>query len=861
MVKGRYVTDPVQGVPIEPRAVIAQWQGDRVTVWTSTQVPYAARAGVAHTLQIPESNVRIIVPLLGGGFGAKCDFHFEGHVAALARAARRPVKLVFSRREEFFAVGHRREGMVIELETGARADGTLVGRKARLVLDKGAYCGEGGFFAQMAAMHALGPYEIETAHIESSLVYSNNQPSSSIRAPTAPQVCWALEQHMDELAEALGLDPVELRRRTLIENGSVTATGQVLEQIAMKETLEKAVELIGYGQELPDDEAIGVSVGWWPCFASKSGAYVKLNPDGTGTIITGAQENGTGAVMAMPTYVAEQLGMKPEDFSLLYQDTDAAPYDMGSCGSQTTFNSGRAVIAAAVDLREQLLDAAAEHLEASRDDLELADGAVLVKGSPDKAVTIAELAGGGTFHGKGAGELPSGPEAPAEGCVGRLGLESFHAPQLIAHAARVKVDRGTGVVRVLQIAAAHDCGMILNKLGADGQVYGGVVMGIGQALSEGTQLDDDGRHRNAHLTDYKLVTASDAPQIDIAWIETNTANAGPKGSKGVGEPPCVPTAGAIANAIAKVIGARVHRLPMTPERVWEASPVSTLTFSTAVTVDDAVAAVAAGARPVAGGTDLVVGARSGKSPLPDAIVAIHRIAELHGVHALDDGGVRLGALATHAEIAANETVRERLTGLADACAIVGSHATRAQGTIGGNLMNASPAMETGGPLVCFGARVTLRSPSGSRELAVEDLWVGPGKTTAEADELLVAIDIPAPATGTGSAYLRLEYRRQMEIAVVGASAVVTVADGAVTHARVAMTALSPTIRRVPAAEEALLGSDGGAAAIAAAGAAVATASAPISDVRGSADYRRAMADVIAQRAITSALARARKEDA
>ena len=198
---------------------MAQWQGDKVTVWTSTQVPYAARGGIADTLQIPESHVRVIVPLLGGGFGAKCDFHFEGHVAALARAARRPVKLVFSRREEFVAVGHRREGMVIELETGARADGTLVARKARLVLDKGAYCGEGGFFAQMAAMHALGPYELENVHVESSLVYSNNQPSSSIRAPTAPQVCWALEQHMDELAAALGMDPVELRRRTLIENG------------------------------------------------------------------------------------------------------------------------------------------------------------------------------------------------------------------------------------------------------------------------------------------------------------------------------------------------------------------------------------------------------------------------------------------------------------------------------------------------------------------------------------------------------------------------------------------------------------------------------------------------------------------
>jgi CO/xanthine dehydrogenase Mo-binding subunit len=572
VVKSRFTTDPVQGVPIEPRAILAQWNGDRVTVWSSTQVPYGARAGVAHVLQIPESHVRVIVPLLGGGFGAKCDFHFEGHIAALARAAGRPVKLVFSRREEFFAVGHRREGMVIELETSARKDGTLLARRGRLVLDGGAYCGEGGFFAQMAAMHALGPYEIETVDLASYLNYSTNQPSSSIRAPTAPQVCWALEQHMDELAEALGMDPVELRRRTLVEEGSQTSTGQTLENIAMKETLEKAVELIGYGDALPEDEAIGIACGWWPCFAANAGAYVRLNPDGTGTIVTGAQENGTGAVMAMPRFVAEELGMQPEDFSLLYQDTDAAPWDMGSCGSQTTFNSVRAVIDAAADLREQLLDAAADSLEAAREDLELAAGSVRVKGSPEKSVTIADLAAGGTFHGKGAGALPEGPAAePDEGCLGRLGLESFHAPQLIAHAARVKLDRETGVVRVLQIAAAHDSGRILNRVGADGQVYGGVVMGIGQALSEGTQLDEDGRHLNAHLLDYKLVTASDAPRIDIAWIETDTPNAGPKGSKGVGEPPCVPTAGAIANAIAKLVPGRVRELPMTPERVWEAA--------------------------------------------------------------------------------------------------------------------------------------------------------------------------------------------------------------------------------------------------------------------------------------------------
>jgi CO/xanthine dehydrogenase FAD-binding subunit len=287
--------------------------------------------------------------------------------------------------------------------------------------------------------------------------------------------------------------------------------------------------------------------------------------------------------------------------------------------------------------------------------------------------------------------------------------------------------------------------------------------------------------------------------------------------------------------------------------------MSMRTFTTAATVEDAVTAVAAGARPVAGGTDLVVGARSGKSTLPASVVAIHRVAELRGVEALTDGGLRLGALATHAEVAASEAVALRFTALRDACAIVGSHATRAQGTVGGNLMNASPAMETGGPLVCFGASATLRSPSGTRWVAVEDLWAGPGETTAHADELLVAIDVPSPAAGTGSAYLRLEYRRQMEIAVVGATAVVTVSDGSVTDARISMTALSPTIRRVPEAEAALVGSTGGAAAVEAAGAAVSEAATPISDVRGSADYRRAMAAVIARRAIETALSRARGE--
>jgi CO/xanthine dehydrogenase FAD-binding subunit len=286
--------------------------------------------------------------------------------------------------------------------------------------------------------------------------------------------------------------------------------------------------------------------------------------------------------------------------------------------------------------------------------------------------------------------------------------------------------------------------------------------------------------------------------------------------------------------------------------------VTVQSYTTATSVDEAVAAMVAGARPVAGGTDLVVGARQGKAPLPESIVAIDRVQELRGITELD-GALRLGALVTHEEIAANALVRDRFTALADASAIVGSHATRAQGTIGGNLMNASPAMETGGPLICLDASVRLQSPRGSHWVHVEELFTGPGATVAEADELLVAVDVPAPAAGTGSCYVRLEYRRQMEIAVVGATAAVTLDGGVVSAARVAITALAPTIHGVTAAEEALTGSDGGAEAVAAAAAAAAAGSAPISDVRASETYRRAMAEVMARRAIEGALARARGE--
>jgi CO/xanthine dehydrogenase Mo-binding subunit len=574
VITSRYVADGCHAAPIEPRAIVAQWEGDKVTIWTSTQVPFDARAGVCETLELPANRVRIIVPHLGGGFGGKCGFHYEAHIAALARAAKRPVRLVFSRREEFIAPDRRREGMIIDIETGVRDDGTITARKAWVAIDNGAYTADSGFFPQLAAMHVAGPYRIPNVHVEAHLVYTNHQPSGSVRAPTAPQACWALESHTDEIARALDIDPVDFRRLNAVDSGVEGPSGQTYGEIGLQRCIQAAAEGAGYGQELPDDEAIGVAIGWWPSFSVPSGAYIKIDGDGSGQIITGAQECGTGAVMTLRQLAADELGMDAADFQLVYQDTSVAPYDMGATGSQTLFNNGRAVVAAAGQVADQLRKLAADHLEAAEGDIVLANGMASVAGTPDASVSIVELAGiasgGELLIGHGSGAPPAAPPLVGSSCVGDVGMAAFVAPQFSCHAVRVRLDRDTGVVRVVHVSTAHDSGTIINELGAVGQVEGGVLMGIGQALTEGTRYDADAKQRNAAMLEYKLQTCADAPPITTQFVQIVTPNAGPRGAKGLAEAPNVATAAAISNAIAKLVGRPVRQLPMTAERVWEA---------------------------------------------------------------------------------------------------------------------------------------------------------------------------------------------------------------------------------------------------------------------------------------------------
>jgi CO/xanthine dehydrogenase Mo-binding subunit len=302
-----------------------------------------------------------------------------------------------------------------------------------------------------------------------------------------------------------------------------------------------------------------------------------MNEDGSATVVTGAQENGSGAVMGLALLVAEELGIDSENVSFVYQDTDAGPWDAGSAGSQTTFNVGRAVLEASAKVRQRIIERASESLEAAPEDLVIAAGTVHVKGVPARGISVSDVVSKSMEDGEQllAASAPTPPPMPesfgGSSCVGRIAFPSFAAPAFVCQAARVLVDRETGVTRVLEVAAAHDFGRVLNPVGAEGQVEGGVAMGVGIALWEGT-VYQGGQQRNPDLLDYKIATAADAPNVKIAFVDAPVAaeRGGPHGSKGVGEPPCVPTPGAVANAIADACRVRPHRLPMTASRVWSA---------------------------------------------------------------------------------------------------------------------------------------------------------------------------------------------------------------------------------------------------------------------------------------------------
>jgi CO/xanthine dehydrogenase Mo-binding subunit len=543
---------------MEPHATIADYDASgELTTWTSTQAPFFIRDELAQTLGIPENRIRVVAPEMGGGFGGKI-YLYELLTAALAMIVRRPVKYIMNRREDMLAATPAPFAEV-QLKTGMKKDGTLVALQAQLVYDSGAFPG-----APMLPGCLLvgGYYNCENLDIQGYEVLTNKASAGALRAPGAHNATFAIESHMDMMAKDLGLDPLEVRLKNAVSEGDLLPSGQPYPRIGLRECLEAIAESDVWKRRKEaagqPNRGIALAVGGWMGGLQPASAIVCLNADGTINVTVGSSDI-SGTNTSFQQIAAEIFNVPLEQVSVETGDTKTAPYAGMSAGSKTTYTVGRAVVLAAEDAKRQMLEIAAQRMEAAPEDLEMVDGEVRVKGADDKSVTFARL---------GKWTTNFGAYYPA--VVGRGAITARKsAPGFTAQAADVEVDPDTGEVTVLGFAVAQDAGFAINPTSVEGQMQGGVSQGLGIALSEEMIFDDDGRLANPNLLDYRLMTTRDLPPIETIIVEVPSEE-GPFGARIVGEPSIVAGLAAVGNAIAEATGTRVYEAPFTPERVLRA---------------------------------------------------------------------------------------------------------------------------------------------------------------------------------------------------------------------------------------------------------------------------------------------------
>ncbi|MBI5967648.1 MAG: molybdopterin-dependent oxidoreductase [Deltaproteobacteria bacterium] len=570
-----FTTPMVQHCHLEPHASIAKFEpSGQVTIWSNTQHPYTVRREVARLLSLPINRVRVIVSYLGGGFGGKVMLKVEPLCLILAVKVKnyRPVKITLTREEEFYATSVVRHPSIIQIKAGVRKDGTLMALKTKIVFDTGAYADVGPVVTRSVGMSISGPYKIPHIWGDAYCVYTNKSIAGAFRGFGIPQFMWAIDSQMDILAEEIGMDPVEFRLKNALEEGDVSATGQILHSVGIKECIRKAAEAIEWGKKTGEYRGKGMGTLYkMTQTPSSSAAFVKLSEDGSVEVLSSTVDMGQGSNTVLAQIAAEELGVDVKNVKVVPPDTNVTPFDHGTASSRSTFHMGNAVKQAAADAKKQLFEVAAEQLEVKPEELEARGGFLYIKGSSGKGIPISQIRMGITY-GKGRPIIGRGtfsvPEAtPLDQETGQ-GANPSVFWLYGAQAAEVKVDPSTGKVEVLRIAAAHDLGRVINPLNCEQQIEGAVVTGIGTALMEELVIRE-GKPANTNFRDYRVPTSLDAPEVTSIFVEA-AHKEGPYGAKGVGEPALAPTAPAIGNAVYDAIGVRIKDLPITPEKVLKA---------------------------------------------------------------------------------------------------------------------------------------------------------------------------------------------------------------------------------------------------------------------------------------------------
>jgi 4-hydroxybenzoyl-CoA reductase alpha subunit len=575
-----FETQPINHCPLEPQAALAVvGPYGKVTLWASTQIPFFLRRNLATTLNIPESKVRVIKPKVGGGFGQKIDLFAKDFCAAFfAMRTGKPVKFVYER-EEVFTSTRQRHPMHIQLKTGMKKDGTLLAQQFKVIADGGAYNSTAPLMITLSCYFIMLPYRLENLLFEGYHVYTNKPVGGAMRGHGIPQVRFAVETQLDAIAEKLGIDPLDLRLKNAFLAGEPHPGKLLVQSCGFSDTLVKAAEGIGWKEKrgkLPFGRGVGLAGASFPSGVSNmshisSGAIVKIERDGSVTLLTGAADIGQGAETVISQIVAEELGVPLEDIRITAADTEITPLDPGTFGSGVTLRAGNAAKMAAYAAKEKLFEAVAEEMEIDSKDLEAKNRRIYIKGSPERGMSLLEaikiyqysdrpmpIIGRGSYY------------PPAKEPTTLLKEDGNFSPaySFMTQAAEVEVNIKTGKIKVLKMVASHDCGRAINPMLVEGQLEGSVVGGMGQALYEDV-ITEKGQVLNPSFLDYGIPTAMETPSITSVEVETNDPE-GPFGAKESGEGTQLAPAPAIINAIYDAIGVRFKTLPVTPEKVLEA---------------------------------------------------------------------------------------------------------------------------------------------------------------------------------------------------------------------------------------------------------------------------------------------------
>lgn len=878
---------------LETIGCVASWSSGRVTMWCNTQTPFLARGRYATALGVPEGQVRVIQTEVGGGFGGKSgDDNASVICALLARKTGRAVKLIHTREEEFLA-SHPRMPMRYWVRLGFRRDGRVMAKEIKMLADNGAYTGKSQAIVGAASVRHDALYKYPCARGDSTLVYTNLVPTGAFRGFGNPSADWAVEQAWDLAAEKLGIEIVDLLRMNAVEPGDVSPHNHKITSCELGQCIEKAASLIGWKAKRKTRTAnrglgMGCSVhvngrrsfGDW----DGSSAIVRINEDGRATVITGEGEIGQGTLTVLRQIAAEELGLPYEDVDITRPDTDLHPHSLGALASRVTYVAGNAVKRAAEAASKQLMQAASEQMKRAPTDLVIINGQIGPRGGPEsefKSVGTVVRAniykpGGQPVIGVGTWDNPS--EFPDHS---RFGNESG-AYNFASQAVEVEVDRDTGEVKLLEVAAVVDCGTVIHPAAAEGQVQGAVMQGVGYAMVEYFDWHN-GSPTDPNFIDYPLPSAAMTPKMHVAFADSYEPS-GPFGAKGLGEIGLDAIPAAIANAIADAVGVRITELPITAEKVHRAlhpelysgepeapapAPQGGLAnrlaggkpsgarlfkpeFIQASSVEEAVKLLTEGdSALVCGGISHAVRRERTGYPQAKRLVAINRVPELLA-YAIDaQGRLHAGAAVTHQKLFDDARVQAGWRALNEAVGSVGHTRIRRMTTVGGSVGPLIPGFDIAVALLAHGADAIVAGPAGRRTVPLEALF----RTRLVAGEMLVAVEAAAPAPRTGTNFLKHMPRGVIETPVVNTAATVTLdASGLIAAARVVVGSVSP--RPIVLDLDQCVGKAPGDALFREAAERVRKLAQPLANVRGSAAYKRHMAVEFAFRALREAARRA-----